>query len=763
MKRIVKYSVGLLLFVVVALSLVPFFLDVEDDRTQIEQRVEDATGRHLQIGKLSLSLFPWVGVTLDDVIMANRSHFSSQDFMQVKHLDVQVALLPLLHQNLEIKRFVLNEPKIFLEKNAQGEGNWQDLLPAASANAPVEPNNKGKVTHTTPSVPATQQEKKAPLLAALSADSMVLKDGELIWRDAQTGRDVSLTAVQVKLDDVQLERPIQVHVSAKLNQDQVTFDFQVGPVGDLAMLNINHLPIQLHAQSLGMRLAPWKQSLPELPEWLGRIDQSKIRFDLQVEQRPDGVRLFAGQMALLAAMKVRSDWKVEMPSLSTVDIHDLSVAVNDRKMLALQGHVDHLNKTPQYQLRMQSEVLERAWLASLFPALESMYAGNAKPWKQVKIGLSLAGTPTRVDVRDMQLLLNDEVVQLSGNLDLAKAPDIRLRLAAKSLHLDPWLPQAKESSSAPVADGYAQTSESSGVTVQAKEPDLRFLKKWRVSLQMQVERLFAKGLDIGHFRTVVNGGKGLFKMDPLQFELAGGSVREIASLNVAAYPAQWRESVNVTGVHLLPILQVLAESDMLDGTLKLNTNLHATGLLPESIRHGLQGTAQLSLLNGRMKGFDIAGGLRNLSSIGQAKETQYTDFAQLQGSFKVHDGIAKNNDLFMASPLFRLSGKGVVSLPEMSMDYHVRPKLIGSLVGQGDVVKNRSGITVPLHIFGPFTALSVKPEITTDTILQEASKLKGKAPKVVDLLNKNKSLLHKKLNNEQKKKVNQAVKGLLGL
>ena len=351
MKRIVKYSVGLLLFVVVALSLVPFFLDVEDDRTQIEQRVEDATGRHLQIGKLSLSLFPWVGVTLDDVIMANRSHFSSQDFMQVKHLDVQVALLPLLHQNLEIKRFVLNEPKIFLEKNAQGEGNWQDLLPAASANAPVEPNNKGKVTHTTPSVPATQQEKKAPLLAALSADSMVLKDGELIWRDAQTGRDVSLTAVQVKLDDVQLERPIQVHVSAKLNQDQVTFDFQVGPVGDLAMLNINHLPIQLHAQSLAMRLAPWKQSLPELPEWLGRIDQSKIRFDLQVEQRPDGVRLFAGQMALLAAMKVRSDWKVEMPSLSTVDIHDLSVAVNDRKMLALQGHVDHLNKTPQYQLQ----------------------------------------------------------------------------------------------------------------------------------------------------------------------------------------------------------------------------------------------------------------------------------------------------------------------------------------------------------------------------------------------------------------------------
>jgi len=169
-----------------------------------------------------------------------------------------------------------------------------------------------------------------------------------------------------------------------------------------------------------------------------------------------------------------------------------------------------------------------------------------------------------------------------------------------------------------------------------------------------------------------------------------------------------------------------------------------------------------------VKGFDIAGGLRNIASFGKANASQSTDFAQLQGSFQAHQGMIKNNDLFMASPLFRLSGKGVVSLPDMSVDYHARPKLIGSLVGQGDGSSSRSGLAIPLHIYGGFDALQVKPEITVDNILKEAARLGKHSPKVGQLLNKiDKAPLQKLLNHkvtpQQKEKINGALKNLLGL
>jgi len=130
MKRTVKYSLSLLAFLLVLLSLAPFFLNVEDYKQQIEQQVEDATGRHLKIGSLKASLFPWVGVSLHDVVLANRMGFGSEDFLKVKDLDVQVALLPLLSKRLEIKQFTLNAPEISLQRNARGETNWQDLLPS---------------------------------------------------------------------------------------------------------------------------------------------------------------------------------------------------------------------------------------------------------------------------------------------------------------------------------------------------------------------------------------------------------------------------------------------------------------------------------------------------------------------------------------------------------------------------------------------------------------------------------------------------------
>jgi len=721
MKKIVKYSLSVLAVVVGLLLLAPFFLDIEDYKQQIEQQVEDATGRHLTIGGLQASLFPWIGVTLDDVVLANRQGFSERDFLKVKHLNVQVALLPLLSKKIEIARFKLKSPEIFMERNAKGEGNWEDLLPTSS-----ESMTALKASEKNTPASQTDDEATSLALASFSAEALQLHDGIFIWQDAQSGVRMALTDVQVALDDVQLEHPMHAKVSARLNNDKVVIDAQLGPVGDLASLDVNTLPVQLSLKSDAIRLKSFSTWIGELPKQLGDINQASVMLNAQLEQRPDGARLLVGEGALSAAMNIAVDWKVEMPNANALRLNHVAIAVNNKPLFALQGDVKHLNKKPRYTLRMQGESIQRTWLEGLLPELKSMYAGHPAAWKTFKLGASLAGTAERVDLRDMQMLLDGEIVQLSGSVGFAKAPDIRLRLAAKSLHLDPWLPQAAEAS-----ESHSQQEPNAARTGKqgsaAVEPDLRFLRPWRVSAQLQVEKLVMRGMELGHLRGTLKGERGIFKLAPLRFNLAGGQVRETASLNANRYPATWTESIHISDLKLKPVLQAVANTDLLDGTMQLDTNLKAKGLLPKAAMASLNGTGQLLLQNGRIKGFDIAGGLRNLSSLGMQASSgaKYTDFAQLQASFKIRNGIATNKDLFMASPLFRLTGKGVVNLPNASMDYHVRPKLVGSLIGQGDTITVRKGLSVPLHIYGPFASPKVRPELDAESVLENAGGVLG--------------------------------------
>ena len=86
----------------------------------------EATGRPFTVGDdLKLSLFPWAGISFSDLKLGNTDGFSEKEFVQVKSFEVRVKLLPLISKEVEIKRFVVNEPRIVLVKNKKGRGNWE--------------------------------------------------------------------------------------------------------------------------------------------------------------------------------------------------------------------------------------------------------------------------------------------------------------------------------------------------------------------------------------------------------------------------------------------------------------------------------------------------------------------------------------------------------------------------------------------------------------------------------------------------------------
>ena len=102
----------------------PMFISAEYLKSQMVAQVKTATGRDLTIGgKASLSVFPNIAVSVEDVTLGNPAGFSSKYFAHVDKLKAGAALGPLLHKQLQITGINVEGAVLNLETNAAGAKN----------------------------------------------------------------------------------------------------------------------------------------------------------------------------------------------------------------------------------------------------------------------------------------------------------------------------------------------------------------------------------------------------------------------------------------------------------------------------------------------------------------------------------------------------------------------------------------------------------------------------------------------------------------
>src|SRR5699024_8244334 len=114
---------------VVAVIVLPFVFDPNEHKAQITALIEQRIGRDVTIpGEIDLSVFPWLGVSIGKVTVANGSGFGDQPLAEIDSAQVRVKLLPLLHKQVEIGTVALNGLKLYLARNAKGRTNWAGIV-----------------------------------------------------------------------------------------------------------------------------------------------------------------------------------------------------------------------------------------------------------------------------------------------------------------------------------------------------------------------------------------------------------------------------------------------------------------------------------------------------------------------------------------------------------------------------------------------------------------------------------------------------------
>lgn len=246
MKKFILILLAVVVVLIVAAVAVPFLLPTETYKQQIEAQVKRATGRALVIeGPLDISILPTVAVGAENVRFANVEGGASPDMVRLKGIQAELKVWPLLRGAVEVDRFVLTEPEFNLEIDPEGRPNWALGAPAETTGAPEEqptPDASEEPAGGAMSLPITE----------LKLGDIRIVDGTLTFKDARSGTEERIEAINVDLDLPDLQSPLAAKGSLVYKDRPVELALAVER--PLALLQGGSSPVRVTGEAPDLQL-----------------------------------------------------------------------------------------------------------------------------------------------------------------------------------------------------------------------------------------------------------------------------------------------------------------------------------------------------------------------------------------------------------------------------------------------------------------------------------------------------------------------------
>ncbi len=267
MRKIVIAVAVLICLIVIALLVVPAFINVNSYRGRIEAELQQRLNRPVQLGQMHLKLLPPT-FKVDNAVIGEDPRFGQQPFATVQELAVSVKLWPLLHKDVEVSSLTLERPHIELIRNAQGVWNFSSLgsAPSAAQQPPAPPQ---------PQPQNPPQAQKAQVGAPpLQLDNLKITDGQVALTDFQKHQS---RAVYDHIDlslknfapDKQFDVTLTAHLPGKGTQT-VALSGTAGPINQ-SNLMATPLDASLKMQEVSLRGVQKFLNSPSLEDMNGII------------------------------------------------------------------------------------------------------------------------------------------------------------------------------------------------------------------------------------------------------------------------------------------------------------------------------------------------------------------------------------------------------------------------------------------------------------------------------------------------------------
>lgn len=668
--KVLKWLVGGLLGLVVLIGVgvvaLVNLVDWNDFRDTIQNQTKKHTGRDLTIaGDLSPSFFPWVGVSIGDISLANAEGFGSSPFAKMGSADVKVKLLPLLKKEVNIRTVELQGLTLDLQRAADGSTNWDDLVNSTSATTTTE--NGDATTEV-------EVEGDSAAIAALAVGGIEVTDANVSWNDAQSGTDAKLANFNLKTGAIELAKPFDLSTDFDLASNSMGLAADVNGAGEV-MIDLDNQVYSLNGLTLTTNARG--DSLPG-----GKLDAT----------------LGANIMAKLAEQKIT----VEGLSLDALG-------------LILSGNVDVANLDTQPAVSGQLSSNEFNPL-DLFATLGIDAPVTADPGvlKKASLSLALNASPASASLDDLTIKLDDTT--FSGNASVPSLdgaiPPLRFKFGVDAIDLDRYLP--------PVVEGKTDDTDvatTSGPAATGDEPielPLEMMRQLDVQGEFNVGSVKMMNLTTSDIAVPVNAKNGRISINGLRANMYQGQLNSSTTIDASGATPSYAVDMILNGIEADPLLVDLLQKDsFLTGngkfTMKIDTAGNSVNALTAALNGGFSTAFNDGSINGVNVGYQIRRAKAALSGSSLAEDaTQVkTDFSELSVSGQFTNGVMNSTDLDLRSPLIRIGGAGQVDLPGEQVDYTMTTLITGSATGQGgEDLEALKGVKLDIPIRGSFEELS---------------------------------------------------------
>lgn len=266
---IIIVVVGVMIYAAVNLNSL-----IASNRARILAKASDSLGRKVDVQNISASLGWGVSVDLSGVSIADDPRFSDKPFVTASDIYAKVAILPLLHRQIEVDRLSLKQPVVRIIRNQGGEMNVSTIghkpsgagEAAPSAGAPAKPSAPpaGQPLGTAPLTATQPQPAAGAALAGVSISSFAIDNGTITY--AQSGaKPLQISSLNLDVENLSVTSPVTLTLSmaALGTSKNLTLNGTVGPLMKNGIIDTTAIPLALTAGVGPLTLADLR-AMPQL-------------------------------------------------------------------------------------------------------------------------------------------------------------------------------------------------------------------------------------------------------------------------------------------------------------------------------------------------------------------------------------------------------------------------------------------------------------------------------------------------------------------
>jgi AsmA protein len=665
--------VGVLVaLVILAMIALPLLFDPNDYKAQINAAIERQIGREVNIsGDIGLSVFPWLGMELGRVEVANAEGFGEEPMAEMNSAEISVKLLPLLSREIEVGTVSLNGLRLRLARNDQGRSNWADISEHLSDSQSAEAEESET---DAPEEPDEARTDSGFTLESLQIGAIDIQDAAVSWQDATTGADYRVTGLKLVTGRLVDGEPVRLEFSGDLNAPQEKFSADF---------------------NLATRIEP------NIADQFYRFSDMSLNVLAEGEAVPNGK-----QQATLAG-NGEYDAAEGRLKLSGMSLQGAGLNVT--------GSVDGvgLNDEASYSGRVTVKRFDpRAVMREL--AIEAPATQDSGALSSAGFDAQFNANGDRVEFKQILATLDDSSLKGSAKVENFDNPAVGFDLNLDELNVDDYLPPG----SAEQAQSEKPAETGGGQQQKEAEIDLSALENLRLDGKLSAGSLTAANIHVTNAELTVKARDGVLTIAPLTADLYDGNVRVNARIDASGDTPRYALKGNLNGLQFQPLLQDVADTDRVGALANMNIDITTAGKQVASMKRALNGQFGFDLRDGAFNGFNLAQVIASARSrlsgddsadgdgLGESESTPFNRFA---ASFNVVDGVMAGRDLNLVTKVLEASGSGSYDLGKNALDYTVNATVPENASGK---LAKLAGLTVPINLTGnlmsPSYSLDVK-------------------------------------------------------